>query len=47
MIHHTQGMGIRVRGYTGENLQYEADSSVQSSDIVIENNNVYLTNRRW
>lgn len=44
LIHHTQGMGIRVRGYTGENLQYEADSRVQSSDIVIENNGVYLTN---
>ncbi|MEL6494868.1 MAG: right-handed parallel beta-helix repeat-containing protein [Cyanobacteria bacterium J06623_7] len=44
LIYQTQGMGIRVRGYTGENLQFEADSSVQSSDIVIENNGVYQTN---
>ncbi|MEM8677173.1 MAG: right-handed parallel beta-helix repeat-containing protein, partial [Cyanobacteria bacterium P01_G01_bin.67] len=44
LIHHTQGMGIRVRGYLGGDLTYEADSTVQSSDVVIDNNEVYLTN---
>ena len=44
LIHHTQGMGIRVRGYLGEDLPYEADSTVQSSDVVIDNNEVYLSN---
>ena len=44
LIYDTQGMGIRVRGYTGENPQYEGDTSKQSSYVLIEGNGVHNTN---
>ena len=45
LIYNTQGMGIRVRGYMGEDLvEYESDTTVQSSNIVIDSNGVYQTN---
>jgi parallel beta-helix repeat protein len=46
LIHHTQEMGIRVRGYMAENTQYEGDTTVQSSNITIDSNGVFLTNLR-
>ncbi|MEM8830641.1 MAG: hypothetical protein AAGE96_14965 [Cyanobacteria bacterium P01_G01_bin.19] len=36
--------GIRVRGYLGGDLPYEADSAVQSSHVLVDNNEVYLSN---
>ena len=44
LIYDTQSMGIRVRGAIPENIAYEGDSTSQSSDIVIEGNQVYQTN---
>jgi hypothetical protein len=40
LVHDTEGMGIRVRGY----MAIEGDTSVQSSHVLIKNNNVYYTN---
>ena len=42
-IHDTDGMGIRVRGYTGDN-HYEPDSNVKSSNVLIKENEVTRTN---
>ena len=42
-IYETHGMGIRVRGYSG-NDGYEPDTNVKSSNILIENNEVTRTN---
>ena len=42
-IHDTDGMGIRVRGYTGDNY-YEPDSNVKSSNVLIKENEVTRTN---
>lgn len=44
LIYDTQGMGIRVRGALAGNTKYEGDTTSQSSDIVIESNQVYQTN---
>ncbi|MEL6580669.1 MAG: right-handed parallel beta-helix repeat-containing protein [Cyanobacteria bacterium J06621_12] len=44
LIYDTQSMGIRVRGAIPENSLYEGDTTSQSSDIVIEGNQVYQTN---
>ena len=43
LIHHTQGMGIRVRGYIAEVIG-EGDTTVQSTHVTIDGNGVFLTN---
>lgn len=44
LVYDTEGMGIRVRGYMAENAEYEGDTSVQSSNVVIARNGVFQTN---
>ncbi|MEL6786248.1 MAG: right-handed parallel beta-helix repeat-containing protein [Cyanobacteria bacterium J06607_15] len=44
LIYDTQSMGIRVRGAIPEYSEYEGGITSQSSDIVIEGNQVYQTN---
>ena len=43
LIHNTQGMGIRVRGYI-KDVESEGDTTVQSSHVTIEGNGVFQTN---